>query len=62
MDDVCNTIKYKSAIRFIFKVCRVWFMSATKYGVKLKVLKIQVKMIEAPVNEEKLDFIESETE
>ena len=61
MDDVAKAIPYKSDVRFIFKMVRVWSQASLKgYGVILKLRKIQVrKNTKIDIND---DFIDSEHE
>ena len=44
MDDVAKAVPYRSKVRFLFKVHRLWVQSSIKgYGVILKLRKLQVK-------------------
>ena len=56
MDEIKKVVPYMSEFRFVFKVQKIWFMSQT-YGVKLQLMKAQIKQPEKTVNE--VDFLDS---
>lgn len=56
-----NNIPCKCEYIMIFNISKIWFMSKN-YGVKLQLLKIQVKMNEPTVNDNNFEFIDSEIE
>ena len=61
MDDVAKAIPYKSEVRFLFKVHRLWIQPSIKgYGVILKLRKIQVIRNRSLGNNE--EFIDTEDE
>ena len=43
MNDIKQCIPYKSAIKIIFKINKIWFMSKN-YGVQLKLVKVLVNI------------------
>lgn len=59
MDEVAKAIPYKSEVRFLFKVHRLWIQaSLNSYGVILKLRKIQVIKNKSSGNNE--EFIDSD--
>ena len=62
MDDVMKAIPYRSEVRFIFKIQRLWVQPSMKgYGVILKLRKIQVKR-NSKTTDNQEDFIDSDNE
>ena len=60
MDDITQAVPYKSDVRFIFKVQRLWVQPSMKgYGVILKLRKIQVRKNSKTFDCEE-EFIESD--
>lgn len=59
MDDVAKAIPYKSDVRFLFKVHRLWIQPSMKgYGVILKLRRIQVRKSNVSGNNE--EFIDTD--
>ena len=53
MNDIKQCIPYKSEIKIIFKINKIWFMSKN-YGVQLKLVKVLVNIENKEI--ENLDF------
>jgi len=64
MDDAIKAIPFKSDIRMLFRVMKVWVQPSMKsYGCILRLKKVQVKKSpKANINEGEDDFVESEQE
>ena len=53
MNDIKQCIPYKSEIKIIFKINKIWFMSKN-YGVQLKLVKVLINVKDKEI--ENLDF------
>ena len=57
MDEIKKVVPYMSEFRFVFKVQKIWFMSQT-YGVKLQLMKAQIKPPDKSPNKTVSEFID----
>ena len=57
MDNIKQVFPYMSEYRLVFKVQKLWFMSKN-YGVKLQLMKAQIKPPDASRQKRQIDFVE----
>ena len=57
MDNIKQVFPYMSEFRLAFKVQKLWFMSKN-YGVKLQLMKAQIKPPDASRQKRQIDFVE----